>query len=205
MDQFHSIKLSATQAWSSGYRYSYCSHTGTKVGKHAFLVTLSGCSFALRVTFTCDLIRSRIVQDIYMTDYKGRVSGVLPALVALNIRSSCPVCVRYGVFLVRCNRCSLSLFSHQDLGYPFVVSSVCIVVALCANSSPVVEYCTHFFARAGTRDCRVALAFGECASGYLISCWPGLRVCWSCILFFIEMSMCPESGCVCSMASRVGR
>ena len=169
-----------------------------------FLVTPSRCFFALRVRSICSHIRSRITHDIDMVDYEGRVSGVLPALVALNIRSSCPGCVRYGVFLVWCSKCNLSLFSHHERGYLFAVSSVCTVVALLPKRSPVLEYCTHFFARAGTRDCRFALAFGECASGYLMSCWPGLRVCWSCSLFFIEMSLCPESGCVCSMASRAG-
>ena len=59
-----------------------------------------------------------------MSNYKGTVSGVLPALVALNIRSSCPVCARYGVFLVWCRRCNFSLFSHQDPGYPFAANSV---------------------------------------------------------------------------------
>ena len=59
------------------------------------------------------------------------------------------MCVRYGVFLVWCSRCNLSLFSHEDLGYPFAASSVCTVVAFLVNKSPVVEYCTHFLARAG--------------------------------------------------------
>ena len=75
------------------------------------------------------------------------MSGVLLALDALNSRSSCLVCVWYGVCLVWLSRLSFSLFSHHALGYPLA-------------------YCTHFFAHAGTRDCRVVLAFGECAFGY---------------------------------------
>ena len=122
-----------------------------------FLVTPSRRFFALRVISICGHIRSRIVQDIYIADDKGRVSGVLPALVALNIRNSCLVRSWCGVFLVCCSRCSLNLFSHQDRGYPFAVSSLCTVVALSANRSPVLEYCTHFLASAGMLVARIIL------------------------------------------------
>ena len=76
------------------------------------------------------------------------------------------------------------------------------VVAFCMNNCAFDEYCTHFCARGGTGDLRVADALGEYGSGYLMRHCPGVAAAWPLILFFIEISICLVRGCTCSTASR---
>ena len=67
-------------------------------------------------------------------------------------------------------------------------------MAFYMNNSALDEYCTHFCARAGTGDLRVADAFGEYGSGYLMRRCPRVTAAWPLI------SICPVRGCTCSTA-----